>query len=127
MRESIVDISLYEMKRRFPDKKEVTLEDIFNDMERVFRFNPVMVKSRSKKGTLVLYRTIFCYVARFHAKFKLQRIGEFLDDRDHTTILTNTQNATKYLFTKDYDFMIQWNKYITNSTLWKEHLSVKNI
>jgi chromosomal replication initiation ATPase DnaA len=127
MKESIVDISLYEMRRRFPNKKRVTLEEIFRDMERVFGFNPVKCLSSCRKRHLVIYRSIFCYVTRVYCGFGLKEIGDFLNGRDHTTVYHSTQSAKFYILHNDPTFIEYWDIYITNSTLWKEHLSVKNI
>jgi chromosomal replication initiation ATPase DnaA len=103
-----------------------TLEEIFNETCVILEFHPDQIKTKSRKKQYVIVRSIFCYVCCFYTNYSLKEIGWFLNGRDHTTVMSNRENAREFIKTKDKDFMERWDVYTSQSEIYKQLKSQKH-
>jgi chromosomal replication initiation ATPase DnaA len=120
-KESIVDISIIEMTKRFQKPKELSLAEIFEDCCMIFNQKPEVVNTTCRKGDLVSIRRIFCYVSYKISKYNLREIGEFLNCMDHTSVIHNRNKVIGFLKVQDPKFIVQWQFYTSNSRIWQEY------
>ena len=96
----IVEIAIVEMERRFRPIVIITLEQIYEDVVDSLSMNSAMVRSKSRKRSLVIARQIYCYVSCKHDRgCTLNRIAELIGRRHHTTILSSNKAAKKHIKT----------------------------
>jgi len=95
-----------------------SLEKIFQEVCEILEENPKRVKSKSRKRELVICRQITAYVARSITKNPLKAIGEFLGNRDHTTVVCNLHGVQQSMETQEEKFMNKWLRYTSFSLIW---------
>lgn len=66
-------------------------DKVFNFLCEYFGRDKEKVLSKSRKADLVYIRQIFCYACHTYFKSTLKAIGNYLNGRDHTTILHNVR------------------------------------
>lgn len=117
---AMVDLAnQYFESRKF--KRVFSIEEILLDLSEALSCPVTEIKSKSRKRELVLVRQIYFYVCRKKTKETLKITGQFIGDRDHTTVIHSAQVIEDLIQTNNEQFILYWNKYISNSKLFTEN------
>ena len=85
-----IDISL--AKRVIGDfsdyeKKSITIDDIIKKVADYYGIEISAISTRSRKREVVLVRQVSMFLARKHLDMSIAKIGKYIGDRDHATVL----------------------------------------
>lgn len=76
----IGDLSDYE-------KSDITIEDIIQKVSSYYGIETSAINTRSRKREVVLVRQVSMFLARKHLDMSIAKIGKYIGDRDHATVL----------------------------------------
>lgn len=68
-------------------QKEITIEDIINTVSEHFNISTALIRSSSRKREVVHARQVAMYLAKNHTELSSARIGSYIGNRDHATVL----------------------------------------
>lgn len=118
--DALVSLSLYDKSERERIEEEermrkvFTINDLINDVCRVFECKPTDVLSGSRKYDFVICKRIIGYVAFKILGMKKTHIGKCLH-LDHTTVIFYVKTVDGFLKVKEPGFMMNWKYYLINS------------
>jgi chromosomal replication initiation ATPase DnaA len=88
----------------------------------------IYLKAKNKKSDCVVYRRIYCYVARVIVpRYSLLQIGALVNYKEHSAVIHQIETAAAYIKNKDSDFMDYWFHFIEHSELWKLHKQLQSL
>ena len=67
--------------------KAVTIDDILKVVCKHFDLEPSAIHTKSRKREVVQARQIAMYLAKNHTDFSTSKIGKFIGNKDHATVL----------------------------------------
>lgn len=109
-----------EKREEYRRNRLLTLENNLADICKAFEVDISKVKSNVRKAELVTCRKIFCYVAKIKTDGTYKSIAAEIGGRDHTTSMHHKARVEGYLKVKDPKFLISWEFYLENSSLFNE-------
>jgi chromosomal replication initiation ATPase DnaA len=102
----------------------VTLSNVLESVVEVSGVPPYQVIGKSRMKEIAMARHLFCYLARLHTNASLLAIGEFLSNRDHTTVLNSVKVANDMIDTEYEVFVDMLNECSSHITKnWKQDLT----
>ena len=69
------------------ETKAVTIDDILKVVCKHFDLEPAAIHTKSRKREVVQARQIAMYLAKNHTDFSTSKIGKFIGNKDHATVL----------------------------------------
>ena len=69
------------------ETKAVTIDDILKVVCKHFDLEPSAIHTKSRKREVVQARQIAMYLAKNHTDFSTSKIGKFIGNKDHATVL----------------------------------------
>ena len=107
-RRIIGDFSNYE-------KKTITIDEIIKKVADFYGVEPTAINTRSRKREVVLVRQVSMFLAKKYLDMSTSKIGQYIGDRDHATVLhacktiTNLAETDKQFRTElnEIDMMLQ--------------------
>lgn len=69
------------------EQEKITIDKILNKVCSHFNLDPTLIHSRSRKRDIVNVRQISMYLAKKHTDESSARIGQFIGNRDHATVI----------------------------------------
>ena len=69
------------------EKKTITIDDIIKTVADYYGIEPGAINTRSRKREVVLVRQVAMYLAKKHLDMSTSKIGKYIGDRDHATVL----------------------------------------
>jgi chromosomal replication initiator protein len=69
------------------EKKTITIDDIIKTVADYYGIEPEAINTRSRKREVVLVRQVAMYLAKKHLDMSTSKIGKYIGDRDHATVL----------------------------------------
>lgn len=86
-RRIIGDFSNYE-------KKTITIDEIIKKVAEFYGIEPSAINTRSRKREVVLVRQVSMFLAKKHLDMSTSKIGQYVGDRDHATVLHACKTIT---------------------------------
>ena len=86
-RRIIGDFSNYE-------KKTITIDEIIKKVSEFYGVEPSAINTRSRKREVVLVRQVSMFLAKKHLDMSTSKIGQYVGDRDHATVLHACKTIT---------------------------------
>ena len=74
------------------ETKAVTIDDILKVVCKHFDLEPSAIHTKSRKREVVQARQIAMYLAKNHTDFSTSKIGKFIGNKDHATVLHACKN-----------------------------------
>ena len=97
------------------EKKAITIDDIIKKVSDYYGVEVNAINTRSRKREVVLVRQVAMYLAKKHLDMSSSKIGKYIGDRDHATVLHACKTITNLADT-DKQFRIELEE-IDNSLL----------
>ena len=69
------------------EKKAITIDDIIKTVSDYYGIECNAINTRSRKREVVLVRQVAMYLAKKHLDMSTSKIGKYIGDRDHATVL----------------------------------------
>lgn len=69
------------------EKSEITIDDIIKKVADYYGIEISAINTRSRKREVVLVRQVSMFLARKHLDMSIAKIGKYIGDRDHATVL----------------------------------------
>ena len=69
------------------EKKTITIDDIIKTVSDYYGIECNAINTRSRKREVVLVRQVAMYLAKKHLDMSTSKIGKYIGDRDHATVL----------------------------------------
>ena len=69
------------------EKKEITIDDIIKKVSDYYGIEISAINTKSRKREVVLVRQVSMFLARKHLDMSIAKIGKYIGDRDHATVL----------------------------------------
>ncbi len=69
------------------DNKPISIDDIINTVCKHYELEPADIHTKSRKREVVLARQVAMFLAKNHTDFSTAKIGKFIGNRDHATVL----------------------------------------
>jgi chromosomal replication initiator protein len=69
------------------EKKTITIDDIIKKVSDYYGIEVSAINTRSRKREVVLVRQVAMYLAKKHLDMSTSKIGKYIGDRDHATVL----------------------------------------
>lgn len=69
------------------ETKSISVDDIINVVCKHFDLEPVAIHTKSRKREVVQARQVAMYLAKAHTDFSTSKIGKFIGNKDHATVL----------------------------------------
>jgi chromosomal replication initiator protein len=69
------------------EKKTITIDDIIKKVADYYGIEVNAINTRSRKREVVLVRQVAMYLAKKHLDMSTSKIGKYIGDRDHATVL----------------------------------------
>lgn len=76
------------------EKKEITIEAIIKTVAEYYGINPETINTKSRKREVVLVRQVAMYLAKKHLDLSTSKIGLYVGNRDHATVLHACKTIT---------------------------------
>ena len=86
-RRIIGDFSNYE-------KKTITIDEIIKKVSEFYGVEPAAINTRSRKREVVLVRQVSMFLAKKYLDMSTSKIGQYVGDRDHATVLHACKTIT---------------------------------
>ena len=86
-RRLIGDFSNYE-------KKTITIDEIIKKVSEFYGVEPAAINTRSRKREVVLVRQVSMFLAKKYLDMSTSKIGQYVGDRDHATVLHACKTIT---------------------------------
>ena len=86
-RRIIGDFSNYE-------KKTITIDEIIKKVSEFYGVEPTAINTRSRKREVVLVRQVSMFLAKKYLDMSTSKIGQYVGDRDHATVLHACKTIT---------------------------------
>lgn len=86
-----------------PVLTQTKIEDILDVVSEITKVDKDKIKSGGRKHEYVEARQIFCGLARKYTKASLKTIGEYIGNKDHTTVISSVKTF-KNVHDVDADF-----------------------
>lgn len=102
--------------------KRITVENVFEEVCKIFRQSPEMVKSGCRLRKYLFCRYIISYVSYQVCRTTLTEIAELLGSRDHSSIHTSNKKVMTWIKDKEPTFMEYWNEYTEQSIIWNNYI-----
>lgn len=67
--------------------RTITIDDIINAVCKHFTLEPTVIHTKSRKREVVQVRQIAMYLAKTNTDFSTAKIGQFIGNKDHATVL----------------------------------------
>lgn len=99
----------------------LTLENILIDVCKVFEQDINAVRVIGRKAQNVTCRRLYFYLARTKTAHSLIEIANYVGGFDHTTVIHHAQTVQNYLKVQEPKWMLIWNRYLENSTLFNRN------
>ena len=87
VRRIIGDFSNYE-------KKTITIDEIIKKVAEFYGVEPAAINTRSRKREVVLVRQVSMFLAKKYLDMSTSKIGQYVGDRDHATVLHACKTIT---------------------------------
>ena len=87
VRRIIGDFSNYE-------KKTITIDEIIRKVAEFYGVEPAAINTRSRKREVVLVRQVSMFLAKKYLDMSTSKIGQYVGDRDHATVLHACKTIT---------------------------------
>ena len=97
------------------EKKTITIDDIIKTVSEYYGVEVNAINTRSRKREVVLVRQVAMYLAKKHLDMSTSKIGKYIGDRDHATVLHACKTITNLADT-DKQFRVELEE-IDNSLL----------
>jgi len=120
---SIDSIVFISNENRKNNSDEVSMDDIFQEVCRIFEEKPEMVKSCCRKRKYLFCRYVFAYVSYRLLVVSLKEVANYLNGKDHTTILSSNKKVKQWIKDKEPVFMEYWYPYTHQSRIWKNYIN----
>ena len=78
---------LHRHAKRRRETKAVTIDDIINVVCKHFDLESSAIHTKSRKREVVQARQVAMYLAKTHTDFSTSKIGKFIGNKDHATVL----------------------------------------
>lgn len=69
------------------EKKEITIDEIIKKVSDYYGIEVSAINTSSRKREVVLVRQVSMFLARKHLDMSIAKIGKYIGDRDHSTVL----------------------------------------
>jgi chromosomal replication initiator protein len=69
------------------EKKSISIDDIIKTVSSYYGVEVSAINTRSRKREVVLVRQVAMYLAKKHLDMSTSKIGKYIGDRDHATVL----------------------------------------
>lgn len=69
------------------EARSINIDDIINTVCKHFSLETVAIHTKSRKREVVQARQVAMYLAKAHTDFSTSKIGKFIGNKDHTTVL----------------------------------------
>jgi len=112
-----IRIKVTECRKTLPTP---SLQDIFDDICKVFNKQPQELRAGSRINELFFLRCIYCYVANVLTNEGCSTIYKLIY-KDHASYISTLRSARCLFSCSDSKFMIKWNKYVEESELWNKY------
>ena len=76
------------------EKKSITIEDIIKKVAGYYGIEPEAINTKSRKREVVLVRQVAMYLAKKHLDLSTSKIGLYIGNRDHATVLHACKTIT---------------------------------
>ena len=76
------------------EKKNITIDDIINKVSDYYGIEPEAINTKSRKREVVLVRQVAMYLAKKHLDLSTSKIGLYIGNRDHATVLHACKTIT---------------------------------
>lgn len=96
----------------FKQRKEIKFDDVVNAVANEYGIRPEQMKEKTRKQPMIFARHMVVKIMRDHTKFTNKKIGELLNRRDHSTILS-AYEAAQDLKTHNLEFQQHYENVIT--------------
>lgn len=99
--------------------KKASLDDILEDIARVFNYTPEELIGKSRKEKRPLCRILFCYIAhRLNPGIKYRQLSQFIGYENHTSVIYALSFVKDSLKVRDPSFLDDWDFYLQNTNVF---------
>jgi chromosomal replication initiator protein len=76
------------------EKRPITIDDIIKKVTEFYAVEPSAINTRSRKREVVLVRQVAMYLAKKYLDLSTSKIGQYVGNRDHATVLHACKTIT---------------------------------